>query len=142
MEPQGVLSYHHAVFPVPRLPSSLKPVLDGRTLAPRQPRHALIRDLVNETPPPVEEEEDPMNQALDNQQQEDQLANAAAATLKRKWQEPKAAEFANLSAMDTPDVVQRRLAAKAIQHWHERTNIKEGFVTSSLPIRTLCSHSL
>ncbi|GAA6063521.1 hypothetical protein JCM10212_004734, partial [Sporobolomyces blumeae] len=32
LEPQGSLSYHHAVFPVPPLPADLEPPLDGRAL--------------------------------------------------------------------------------------------------------------
>jgi hypothetical protein len=42
IDPQGLLSYHHAVFPVPALPETLHPPLDGRQLNVRKAKMTYI----------------------------------------------------------------------------------------------------
>ncbi|GAA5977530.1 hypothetical protein JCM10908_005003 [Rhodotorula pacifica] len=42
LDPQGLLSYHHAVFPVPPLPETLHPPLEGRQLNARKAKMTYI----------------------------------------------------------------------------------------------------
>lgn len=42
IDPQGLLSYHHAVFPVPPLPETLVPPLEGRQLNVRKAKQSYI----------------------------------------------------------------------------------------------------
>lgn len=42
IDPQGLLSYHHAVFPVPALPETLHPPLEGRQLNVRKAKMTYI----------------------------------------------------------------------------------------------------
>ncbi|GAA5944664.1 hypothetical protein JCM3775_007568 [Rhodotorula graminis] len=136
LEPQGSLSYHHAVFPVPALPRDLHPPLDGRQLAIRRARTTYVpaarNARLNPTDPPP-----PPPRSTANPDQQPPLAPApnlatsttpaqgAAAGTKRAWVEPRTAEFAGLSAFDDPHRVTERLAMRATQHWDKRDSIKE-----------------
>lgn len=88
LEPQGTISYHHAVFPVPPLPATITSPLVGRTLAKARSTRVIGK--------------------------------------KRKWQEPKTVEFADLTAYDDPKLVVERLARRAKSHWDKKEQVKEG----------------
>jgi len=133
LEPQGSLSYHHAVFPVPALPRDLHPPLDGRQLAIRRARTTYVPAARNarlnpaDPPPPP-----PSSTAHPNAPAPAQDLGASstpapgtATGTKRAWVEPRTAEFAGLSAFDDPHRVTERLAMRATQHWDKRDSIKE-----------------
>ncbi|BGO93354.1 hypothetical protein NBRC10512_005520 [Rhodotorula toruloides] len=136
LEPQGSLSYYHAVFPVPPLPATLYPPLDGRTLNFRRAKQTYIPAVMNakiaaavaaaaggeggavpETGTTTDGT-DPSSSAADS--------TPAARGTKRPWIEPKTPEFAGLSAFDDPQKLIDRLAAKATAHWDKRDSLKEG----------------
>ncbi|GAA5902926.1 uncharacterized protein JCM6883_007282 [Sporobolomyces salmoneus] len=109
LEPQGSLSYHHSVFPVPPLPSTLYPPLEGRTLNTKNAQQTYvparrIAHLPQRTRAEQEEEEEG----------------------ERDWIEPKTEEFAKLTAFDDPRLVVERLAKRATAHWDKRDSVKEG----------------
>ncbi|BGP41960.1 hypothetical protein JCM10450v2_006037 [Rhodotorula kratochvilovae] len=116
LEPQGSLSYHHAVFPVPALPRTLHPPLEGRQLAIRRARTTYVPAARNARLAPPAGGAEPVAPTP---------GSAAAAGTKRPWFEPTTAEFAGLSAFDDPHRVTERLAARATQHWEKRDSIKE-----------------
>ncbi|GAA5973712.1 hypothetical protein JCM21900_004998 [Sporobolomyces salmonicolor] len=133
LEPQGSLSYHHAVFPVPPLPATLHPPLDGRALdfcrakqtydpARRASRRNARVAAAGGEQPPARGEGGPM------QQQDAGWAPAAGGDgpWQRRWHEPKTGEFARLTAFDDPQKVVDRLAKRAATHWEKRDSVKEG----------------
>ncbi|GAA5822934.1 hypothetical protein JCM3770_002179 [Rhodotorula araucariae] len=119
LEPQGSLSYHHAVFPVPALPRTLHPPLDGRQLAIRRARMTYVPAARNARLAAAAGA-DPAGPAPGSA-----VASAAEVGTKRPWVEPTTPEFAGLSAFDDPHRVTERLAARATQHWEKRDSIKE-----------------
>ncbi|BGP33805.1 hypothetical protein JCM10296v2_005610 [Rhodotorula toruloides] len=139
LEPQGSLSYYHAVFPVPPLPATLYPPLDGRTLNFRKAKQTYIPAVMNAKIAAAvaaaggaagagggaaqqngngADGSDPSTGAADS--------TTPARGTKRPWIEPKTPEFAGLSAFDDPQKVIDRLAAKATAHWDKRDSLKEG----------------
>ncbi|GAA5867159.1 hypothetical protein JCM1840_001502 [Sporobolomyces johnsonii] len=126
LEPQGSLSYHHAVFPVPPLPATLHPPLDGRALNFRRAkqtydparrasrRTARLAAAGAEQPQPVP------------QQHDAGLPSGGDDPSQRRWHEPKTGEFARLTAFDDPQKVVDRLAKRAATHWEKRDSVKEG----------------
>ncbi|BGP26207.1 hypothetical protein Rt10032_c10g4243 [Rhodotorula toruloides] len=141
LEPQGSLSYYHAVFPVPPLPATLYPPLDGRTLNFRRAKQTYIPAVMNakiaaalaaavgEAGAGGATQEN--GAVADGTAPAEPSASATDAFIpargtKRRWIEPKTPEFAGLSAFDDPQKVIDRLAAKATAHWDKRDSLKEG----------------
>ena len=133
LEPQGSLSYHHAVFPVPALPRDLHPPLDGRQLAIRRARTTYVPAARNARlnpadpprPPPSSTAHPDAPVPAQDLGASSTPAPGTATGTKRAWVEPRTAEFAGLSAFDDPHRVTERLAMRATQHWDKRASIKE-----------------
>ncbi|GAA5999276.1 uncharacterized protein JCM10292_001722 [Rhodotorula paludigena] len=149
-EPQGSLSYHHAVFPVPALPETLHPPLQGRALAVRRARQTYVPAARNARIEAAQQQQ--QQRQAEMQMQIDEAAqggaggaagpsggaeagadepagaaglNGGGSATQRPWLEPKTPEFAGLSAFDEPHRVVERLAARATQHWEKRDSLKE-----------------
>lgn len=113
LETQGSLSYHHSVFPVPPLPATLYPPLDGRTLNTKSAQQTYVPARRGAKLPPPNPSE-----AGGGERNSDML--------QREWIEPKTEEFADLTAFDDPKLVVERLAKRATAHWDKRDSVKEG----------------
>lgn len=138
MEPHGSLSYHHAVFPVPPLPLTLQPPLNGRLLNTRRPsslHHPA--PLPAPTPPTNGVATTPSAQAATEtaiaQGEQPAVvvvggvgAGAGSRGKKRPWEQPKTEEFSGITAFDDPQTVVQRLAERAKGHWDKREGVKEG----------------
>ncbi|GAA5997636.1 hypothetical protein JCM5350_005757 [Sporobolomyces pararoseus] len=107
LETPGSLSYHHSVFPVPPLPATLYPPLDGRSLNSKNAQQTYVPARRIAKLPQGKEEQNP-------------------DMLQRNWIEPKTEEFADLTAFDDPRLVVERLAKRATAHWDKRDSVKEG----------------
>ncbi|GAA5881130.1 hypothetical protein JCM16303_004807 [Sporobolomyces ruberrimus] len=105
LETQGVLSYHHSVFPVPPLPATLCPPLDGRNLNYKVAQQTYVPARGRSRRQPNESSPD---------------------MLQRPWTEPRTEEFAELTAFDGPRMVLDRFAKRATAHWDKRDSVKEG----------------
>ncbi|GAA5940569.1 uncharacterized protein JCM15063_002375 [Sporobolomyces koalae] len=114
LETQGVLSYHHAVLPVPPLPATLYPPLEGRTVNHKNAQQTYVPARRIAKPPARKPE------------QQDAPAEQPDDMLQRSWIEPKTEEFADLTAFDDPHLVVERLAQRATAHWGQRESVKEG----------------
>ena len=134
LEAHGSLSYHHAVFPVPPMPSNLVPPLTGRVLnkTRSKPAHTL-RSYEEHVPVLTHEPGTGAGSVLvpsaePHSRASSSSASAANNAKKRVWQEPKTQEFAELTAYDDPQIVVDRLAARAKTHWDKKDSVKEGCV--------------
>ncbi|GAA5822580.1 hypothetical protein JCM11251_006384 [Rhodosporidiobolus azoricus] len=150
LPPTSSLSYRHAVFPVPSLPSSLPPPLDRdtRTLNLRTAklsyvpavRNARIRGAREAVGVRVEDEEEEEEERGEergeevgkgkgegegNKAGEKAPERGTVKSLKRPWTEPRLPEFGGLTAFDPPEKVVERLAVRATAHWEKRDSIKE-----------------
>ncbi|GAA5836191.1 hypothetical protein JCM5353_001935 [Sporobolomyces roseus] len=123
LENQGSLSYHHSVFPVPPLPATLYPPLDGRSLNSRIAKQTYdpSRRRTTQPSPPREDGSKAAGEeaASGSGEQERDM-------LQRPWREPKTEEFAELTSFDDPKLAIERLAKRATMHWDKRDSVKEG----------------
>ncbi|GAA5864953.1 hypothetical protein JCM8547_004246 [Rhodosporidiobolus lusitaniae] len=126
LTPSSSLSYHHSVFPVPPLPSSLHPPLNRETRSLNyrtakqtyDPARRNARLAAAEGPTEGEKEGE-------GEKKEEETGRRGQHGRKRKWVEPRMQEFMGLNAFDPPEKVLERLAAKATAHWEKRDTIKE-----------------
>lgn len=149
LEPQGSLSYHHAVFPVAPLPEILTPPLTRRNSVSaggygsstgrdssrdRRRAWALDEDLKStqtstQNSPIVSP---PLSVRLTESVSSNGTGNGTTTLAhnnlhKRNWwSPPKTIEFTAVTAYDDPHIVVERLAAKAKTHWDKRDSVKEG----------------
>lgn len=120
LENQGSLSYHHSVFPVPPLPATLYPPLDGRSLNSRIAKQTY--DPSRRRTTPRESETAAAGETGEGEKEKER------DMLQRPWREPKTEEFADLTSFDDPKLAVERLAKRATMHWDKRDSVKEGCV--------------
>ncbi|KAK4048150.1 hypothetical protein OIO90_005914 [Microbotryomycetes sp. JL221] len=139
---------HASVFPQPdSLPGSSQPATSTSTstshVGDKQAQQP--QGVLDQAPPPhmavTADERHKVDEAVAQGQQP--AAVTVSKGKKRAWHEPKAVEFARVSAYDDPQLVINRLAQRASAHFTTREGIKEGeFLTNFMFALRMRSHTL